>query len=76
MALAYNDNGAFHVKVLTRKEMTLERAGVMQTYQPGGVISDIVVNRLLRLNYESTPIPGIYNPLITCCFCADDASPD
>lgn len=45
LALAYNDNGAFHVKVITRKEVTkMDRAGVEQVYPPGGVISDIVVN--------------------------------
>lgn len=27
---------------------------------------------MLRLNYESKPIQGIYNPLITCCFCPGD----
>ena len=61
IAIAYNDDGQFTVKVISRKP---------DNY--GKVISDISINQTFGLNRGSKPIHGIYNPLITSCFLPND----
>ena len=61
IALAYQDNGVFQVKVISR---------MPNNY--GEEITHIILNQHCSFNYESKPIDGIYNPLITCCFLPED----
>lgn len=72
IALAYQDNGEFHVKIVSRFNRSLMRNDNLVEYKPGESISDICIQNLFQLDYGSKPIHGIYNPLITCCFLPND----
>ena len=72
LGLAYQDNGSFFCKVVTRVSKSLMRQDELHTFKPGEVICDINIQQKFQLDYSSKPIHGIYNPLITCCFLPND----
>lgn len=56
-AVAYQDDGIFHVKVIDTE---------------GYEVVDLNVSEVLGLDSGSKPIHGIYNPMITACFLPDN----
>ena len=68
LALAYQDNGEFNIKVVTRTSKSLMRGENLVEFEPGQVICDVCIQKLFQLDFGSKPIHGIYNPLITACF--------
>ena len=59
-AVAYQDNGKFFVAIFNNEGEDIETIN----------ISDIIPEDIL--DSESKPITGFFEPLITCCFIADD----
>ena len=55
-AVAYNDDGNFHCIV----------------FSMGGVILDLDISKLFKLEFQSLPLSGSFHPFATCCFLGDD----
>lgn len=53
MAVCYQDDGVFHILVMTTA---------------GELIEDVNVSKMLHLDKKSKPVEGFWEPLITCAF--------
>ena len=54
--VAYNDDGNFHCIV----------------FSMAGVILDLDISKLFKLEFQSLPLPGSFFPFSTCCFLGED----
>ena len=57
-AIAYQDNGYYHISVVNEK---------------GEELDNLDINKMIVIDPDSLPITGFMEPLITCSFLEDDS---